>query len=153
MYRLFALEGDGSVKKCYGGEAGAYFTVEAALVLPVVLSVLLFVIYAMFFQYNRCVAEQDLGVLALRGAVSRTEDKELLAEEIEKYASEVDYGKYFMWKAGGIDLKLEGNQLRVSVQGELSYPLHVWKTMSVYENHRVNPTFFVRQCRKLIGGE
>lgn len=47
----------------------AYFTVEAALVLPIVIAALLFVIYMMLFQYDRCLLEQDMGAIALWGAL------------------------------------------------------------------------------------
>lgn len=34
----------------------AYFTVEAACILPLIISVYIFLIYGMFYQYDRCVA-------------------------------------------------------------------------------------------------
>ena len=46
-----------------------FFTVEAAMVLSITLSAILLIIYLLFFQYNRCLMEQDMGTLALRGAV------------------------------------------------------------------------------------
>ena len=46
----------------------AYFTVEAAMVMSLVLSVVVMVVYIMFFQYNRCIMEQDVGTLVLKGS-------------------------------------------------------------------------------------
>ena len=37
----------------------AYMTVEAALIIPIVMGSILFVVYMMLFQYNRCLLEQD----------------------------------------------------------------------------------------------
>ena len=46
----------------------AYFTVEAAVLYPVVLGVVLLMMYLLFFQYDRCLLEQDMGRAAgLRG--------------------------------------------------------------------------------------
>lgn len=39
----------------------AYFTVEAAVLYPVVLGVVLLMMYLLFFQYDRCLLEQDMG--------------------------------------------------------------------------------------------
>lgn len=38
-----------------------YFTVETSLILPMVLAVQVFLIYAMLRQYDRCLLEQDMG--------------------------------------------------------------------------------------------
>lgn len=40
-----------------------YFTVETSLILPMVLAVQVFLIYAMLRQYDRCLLEQDMGIL------------------------------------------------------------------------------------------
>lgn len=62
---LFRRAGEDMEKK------NAYFTVEAALVLPIVIAALLFVIYMMLFQYDRCLLEQDMGAIALWGSGGR----------------------------------------------------------------------------------
>ena len=43
-------------------EQNAYFTVEAALIIPLVLGILVFLIFIMFYQYDRCLLEQDIGI-------------------------------------------------------------------------------------------
>ena len=60
-------------------ERNAYFTVEAALVLPLVTGAILFVIYTMLFQYDRCLLEQDIGALALWGSLAEASDTAQLA--------------------------------------------------------------------------
>ena len=52
-------------KRFFCKKAGAYLTVEAALILPMVLGVIILVIYLLFFQYDRCLMEQNVGKLAL----------------------------------------------------------------------------------------
>ena len=39
----------------------AYFTVEAAVLYPIVLGVIVLMTYLLFFQYDRCLLEQDMG--------------------------------------------------------------------------------------------
>lgn len=148
-------------RKWFEGWAEAYFTVEAAIVMPIALSVILFILYAMFFQYDRCLLEQDMGALALRGAAMQVDDKEVLAREIKEQANRIDYGKYLMWECGEINLRLEGNKLCISREGQLKYPFSSfgiggerhWKAETRYENVKINPTSFVRTCRKLTGGK
>lgn len=44
----------------------AYFTVEAAVLYPIVLGVIVLMTYLLFFQYDRCLLEQDMGRAAVR---------------------------------------------------------------------------------------
>lgn len=141
-------------------EPNAYFTVEAAIVFPIVLSTVLFVIYTMFFQYDRCLLEQDIGVIALRGAAMQINDKEILADEIEEQAVQINYNKYLIWENGEMSLKLEGYKLCIMGNGQISHPFNsfemggykLWRAETSFKNDRVNPISFIRICRKLTGG-
>ena len=50
----------------HGRRVGGYFSVEAALVLPVVLGVYLFLITMLFVQYDRCLLEQDMASMLIK---------------------------------------------------------------------------------------
>ena len=39
-------------------ESDAYFTVEAAILYPIILSVILLMTYLLLFQYDRCVCQR-----------------------------------------------------------------------------------------------
>lgn len=52
-------------------EAEAYFTVEAALVVPVVLCIFVMIIYLSFYLYDRCVMAQDCYVLSYRQSIEK----------------------------------------------------------------------------------
>ena len=132
---------------------GAYFTVEAAMVLPVVLGSVLLVIHLLFFQYNRCLMEQDMGVLALRGAALQTEDNEERVRQIRNDGKELYYKKYIMWGNKEMELKQEKGKFCVRRSGQLEFPFfpQVSET-AVYKNHVISEVFFIRNYRKLIGG-
>ena len=51
--------------KKHKGSIEAYFTVEASLVMPVVIGSVIFVICFLLYWYNRCLMEQDLSVMAV----------------------------------------------------------------------------------------
>lgn len=52
-------------------EAEAYFTVEAALVIPIVLGILVMVLYLPFYLYDRCLLSQDCYVLSYRQSIEK----------------------------------------------------------------------------------
>lgn len=51
--------------------AEAYFTVEAALVVPIVLCIFVMIIYLSFYLYDRCVMSQDCYVLSYRQSIEK----------------------------------------------------------------------------------
>lgn len=141
----------------------AYFTVEAALVLPLVISVLLLATYLFCFQYDRCLLEQDMGVLALwssamaSGYTENTEDLNML---LAQRAADIYQGKYVAWKNTNVEVRLEKNQVSVSGSGELTFPIPEWnlrndsshwETKTSFQNSRRSPVFYIRQYRKLKG--
>ena len=141
----------------------AYFTVEAALVLPLVINVMLLVTYLFCFQYDRCLLEQDMGALALWSSVTAsgyTDDTESLNMLLAQRAADVYQGKYVAWKNTNVEIRLEKNQISVSGSGELTFPIPEWNLWSdsshweaktSFQNSRLSPVFYIRQYRKLKG--
>ena len=68
---------------------GAYMTVEACMVMPIVLMVYLFLIRYAVWAYDRCMLEFDTAAVLLRSAVSKepevTYQREQNAWDKEKY--------------------------------------------------------------------
>ena len=140
----------------------AYFTVEAVLVLPIVFGVILLVMYFMFFQYDRCLLEQDIGALALYGATVQADDNEERIRQLSDRANGLYEEKYVAWDSTEIGMKLERGKLKVERKGSLRFPLpglvfwsrkDVWGTSVRYENTVLSPTTMIRTWRKLTGGE
>ena len=140
----------------------AYFTVEAAMVLMLVMSVLIMLIYMMFFQYDRCLAEQDMGALALKGCSIQAESKEELLKELQACATQIDMDKYIAWEPGKVNIELKGNKIKVEQTGSLRFPFagmslvsvgENWEIECVYENKGVSPISFLRNYRKISGGK
>lgn len=139
----------------------AYFTVEAALVLPLVMSAMLFGIYLFCFQYDRCLLEQDLGGLLLWGSGTVTENAGNANEQsaqLSLRAAEVYRDKYVAWEFTAMDIHLKQNELSVSGQGRLAFPVpgwnlwndsNIWGAESSFSGNRLSPVFYIRQYRKL----
>lgn len=148
-------------------EKNAYFTVEACLVLPLVMSATLLGIYLFCFQYDRCLLEQDLGSLALWSS-SVAEQKAGDAAEMERLirqrTAEINQDKYVAWRMSDTEIRLEHNHIIVSGGGGLTFPVpgwnlwndsSFWKAKTSFQNARRSPVFYIRQYRRmtdLLGG-
>lgn len=139
----------------------AYFTVEATLVLPLVISAILLDIYLFCFQYDRCLMEQDMGSLILWCSELRLENagtSNEQGEKIQNRAGEIYRDKYVAWELTTVDVQLEKNRISVVGQGQLTFPvpgwnlwndINLWKAEVTYESRNVSPVFYIRQLRKL----
>lgn len=150
------------MRKYLQHRAKAYFTVESAMVLGVVLSVIIVLAYIMLFQYNRCLLEQDTGSLALKGCSLQAENNDGLMAELQRYDAQTHTEKYIAWEWGQVSFELGQNRVRVKQSGNLLFPFagndllnteSEWGTEVVYENKRISPISFIRIYKKLTGGE
>ncbi len=135
----------------------AYFTVEAALVFPVVTGTILFVIYSMLFQYDRCILEQDMGAMALWGSLEEDRDTAALEEKVQRRMAELYRDKYVTWRFTAMNASLDKNYFSVQGAGEFTIPLkgwnfpgigEVWGAKADYGYSRLAPVAFIRLCHK-----
>ncbi len=145
-----------------GGETereNAYLTVEAALVLPMFIGMILFIIYMLLFQYDRCLMEQDLGAMALWGGSAEESDTKTLEEMARERMSAFYRDKYCAWRFTDLELLLKKNHFTAKGSGQLAFPVpglnywsnsNIWSTEALYEYRRLSPVTFIRLCRGLI---
>ncbi|MCM1194281.1 MAG: hypothetical protein NC389_17895 [Acetatifactor muris] len=142
-----------------GGPENAYFTVEAALVFPVVMGTVLFVIFMLLFQYDRCLLEQDLGAAALWGSSQEVSDVTVLEEMVNERMAGIYRGKYAAWEITEWKASLEKNLFSVQGGGRVTFPVPEWNFWSVeniwaaeahYSCRRLSPVTFIRLCRGLV---
>lgn len=136
----------------------AYFTVEAALVLPLVTGALIFTIFLFIFQYDRCLLEQDINMLAVCAGTATAENSEALEEIIRKKASEVFMDKYAAWTMNDLQIAVKGNRVSVRGGGYLTLPLpewnffredNEWGARTLRETLRISPADYIRLYRKI----
>lgn len=147
------------VMKAMEQKVRGYFTVEAAMVLPMIMIFILWMIYLWFFQYNRCLMEQDAGVLALQGAALQSEDNEERIRQLRKIADQVYGEKYIAWESGEPELKIEKGTIYVKQKGRIRFPFGELipgtasaEATAAYENDIISPVHFIRSYRKITGG-
>jgi len=131
-----------------------YFSLEAALVFPMVLWVILFIIYLLFFQYDRCLMEQDMGILALRGTRIQAEDNADRIQRLRKMEEETNSKKYYAWEMERSNLSAGKGKVSVERQGKIKIPFinsgeGWWSAGASYEHHMISPVTFIRAYRRL----
>lgn len=140
-----------------GENENAYLAVEAALMLPVVFGMILFIVCMLLFQYDRCLMEQDLGAMALWGCSVEAQDGETLEEMTKERMRAMYKDKYAAWHFTELESRLEKNRftvggkakLALSVPGLEFWGRKVWSSQAVYEYRRLSPVAFIRLCRGL----
>lgn len=139
----------------------AYFVVEAALVLPMVMSAMMIGIYLFCYQYDRCLLEQDIGSLMIWSNAVATEnagESEEIKESLQARAFDINLEKYAAWEMTVVEIKLEKNDISLIGRGELAFPIagwnrwnndNLWEAEVQYKCDRLSPVFYIRQYRKL----
>jgi Flp pilus assembly protein TadG len=137
-----------------------YFTVEAALVMPIVIGCILFVIYMWFFQYDRCLMETDINAAALRAASAETDSLDERLELAEKYVQNISTEKYAAWDKEDASIKIEKNKVCIEAGGNVRFPIrslifqndgNVWSASVQVKTDVINPAFVVRSINKTMG--
>lgn len=144
-------------------DSNAYFTVEAALVLPLVMGAMIIGLYLFCYQYDRCLLEQDVGSLLIYSCALASENAgrtEEIRENMELRAGELNRKKYVAWELTALDIKLEKNHISLTGQGYLTFPVpgwnfwnkdNVWEAEVSYDSSRLSPVYYIRQYRKVHG--
>lgn len=120
----------------------AYFTIEAACVFPLVLGIQMLLVYALFFQYDKCLSEQDVILTAYLGdqLPSGRESIRRIAWEEEEITFDQQFGKNCA-KGGGV-LKLPAAE---GFLGEMAQ----WQFCHREEFYERDPVVWLWLCRSV----
>ena len=137
-------------------ESDAYFTVEAAILYPIILSVILLMTYLLLFQYDRCLLEQDIGKATVLSGSKWTLTKEQLNDYMQKKALHFDEEKYIAWENEDPLWKLEKNDVILEKTGRLRYSFagmgtleKYWSAKASFQVDRISPVFWLRRSRNV----
>ncbi len=133
---------------------GGYMTLEAAFIIPWTVFLFVFLIYASFYLYDKCVLFQDAYTVCFRASVQK-EDK-----SVSEYLSshmETQFGKKY-FGTGTIEKSAQQSDKEVRVYGACSVKvpfLHFltmpqaggWKIQTEAKAQIINPTKVIRKCR------
>ncbi len=118
-----------------------YMTVEACMIMPLVLMVYLFLIQYAVWAYDRCMLELDTAAVLLRSAVSEepklTYQREQITWNKDKYIRL--HSQEMTWEEGMLSLKVVGRAEGGSM-GEVGVSYEMWQ---------IEPEQWLRGKRKL----
>lgn len=133
-----------------------YMTVEATLIIPMVLYICISIVYIGFFQYDRCVMKQDAYRAALAGSsIYRENNQEVYNASCHMLES---YGKEKYIATGcSQEVTIQGS-VNVSMEGFVKAPFQGikdlagvpgWEIKEQAESKCINPVVFIRLCRQI----
>jgi hypothetical protein len=134
-----------------------YFTVEATLVMPIMLGVVFMTMYLWYFQYDRCRQDQETGLLAMQAASLRNVTAEERCDEVIRHGADADEEIYIAWEPGELHARQQGYTLDVERTGGLTFPLpgwnlltgkNHWEARSHFRNRTVSPVKIVRSYQR-----
>lgn len=135
-----------------------YFTVEATLLMPIVFYVYIFIIYMVFFQYNRCITEQDIYICALRGSRIWEENNQDIYIKTVQETAKLDGEKLIAMNSPQYSVFVGKGKVTVTAEGELDFPFagfmnlvmsKMWLVSSQRECSSISPVRFIKNCRLL----
>lgn len=136
-----------------------YFTIEAALLLPVVFSIIIFVIYLSFFQYNRCLLDEETITIMVRGSNPAYSEKaqEQINSLIQKENKE-SKNKFILFFNRKTETEKEGKTIQIREEGTMNafyqenisaeVPKKTWRISSGRQVEIYDPSGFLMKCRK-----
>lgn len=139
----------------------AFFSVEAAMVVPLAISAILLAVSLFVFQYDRCLMEQDVAAQTLKAAAAEARTNEELEEKIRMQTAGLYRNKYVAWDLIMLEVKMEKKIIEAVGKGEFRFPVsgwnlwnkeNIWGARAEYKAHRISPITFIRNCRKITGG-
>lgn len=131
-----------------------YMSIEASFIMPWVIFIFVFLIYASFYLYDKCVLFQDAYTLCLRASVQKEEGGAM--KYINKHMEEKFGSKYF--GVGNIDKSARESGKEIRVMGSCSVKIPFdnfltfskesgWKIQTEAKAQIINPTKIIRKCR------
>ncbi len=132
------------------------YTVEASLLFPFILSVIVFIMYMSFFLHDRCVMNQSAYQAALRASRVKTGDNKVMSTA-ERAAGELMEKTVLATSGVTHSIDISGSEVKVRYEGILRIPAGTLfmrisgsdgiKVEGCGSAKRKDPIKFIRQCR------
>ncbi|MBO5565064.1 MAG: hypothetical protein J5935_05560 [Lachnospiraceae bacterium] len=126
-----------------GRDVPAYMTVEAALLLPLILQGMALLICLSFFMYDQCTYEQDAYFACFKASITKEEGK---AMEVLKKTADAAFSKgYLMAGTPSYSAGESGSMFTVKGSGKAG----LWETDFTGQAERFDPPYGIRKYRRL----
>lgn len=139
----------------------AYFTVEAALILPMVMLFTVMMIFLAFYSYDRCILEHSAYEAALRGTSSHFKTAGEAEAAAGAAAARLVEEKLFALHDFRYDVAADAGSVTVTYHCTVNMPFAAWlgeyvsgidMTLDISRSaRRLRPARTIRDCRILNG--
>lgn len=126
-------------------------TVEASLIMPQIIFLIAVLLWLSFFLYDRCILTQDAYILAFRGSVLCSKDKEQIVQHMEENMPKQLSVKYFGINLIQKELSADIIGTRVLFEGEMG--ITGWHSETEKTASRICPVKYIRLIRLSKKGE
>lgn len=135
-----------------------YMTVEASLLIPLVWFSMFFMIFAGFFLYDRCIAEQDSKIIVMRAATERETDEAKVIRKVLEKGELTGKKKLLFSNAVQKEFYVSEDKAKMRISGKINTILNglikggtlgVFAYTSDYEAEKSDPVQFIRMCRRI----
>lgn len=123
----------------------AYFTVEASMIMPLVIVLIGMFFYLTFFLYNRCAISQDAYILAFRGSLYCGKEEGEVKQEVMADGFEKLKKKYI--NASYISCETDVNKRTVTVETKGCLAATGWDFGAKWQAQRICPVDCIRKVR------
>lgn len=138
-------------------DLSAYMTIEAGLLFPIFILVLVIILYLILFKYNEVTAFQNVAIAAMYGKdFSYTEEeKDKLVERMYGILEKLNDNQYLAFSTFEQKVKLEKSDIMISQSGSMKIPFineDMVDKLLLSEKVIVdtkNYIFYIRQMRKV----
>lgn len=114
------------MKRIQDFKTTAYFTVEAALLLPFLMMCIVFMIFLSFYCYDRCILEQCAYAAALRGSSNCFDNTHEAYKETVAAAETLIEKKLFAIQNVNTTVRVSAATVTVSYMCEINMPGNNW---------------------------
>ena len=141
----------------YKKETNAYFTVEASMLIPLILGVIIFVIYFGIYLYNVCTLKQSSYTAALRGSQMKNASNEEIKGYTQQQLNQLVEQQILAKEKLETRIYVTGNKVKVHTSTNITMPfagfiskaVDFWKIENEAEASRIDPVDIIRNVRKM----
>lgn len=133
-------------------------TLEATLLVPIVWFSMFFLIFAGFFQYDRCIAEQDSKIIALRASTMREKDDAAVLREVMEKGELTGKKKLLFSDGVRREFHMTQNKVTIKISGKVNTILNsllkegnlaIFSYAAAYEVKKYDPVQDIRIRKRM----
>lgn len=133
------------------------YTIEAALLMPLILGIIVVLIFTSFFLHDRAVMYEGAILLANRYTNEHTMSNEAIKQELETMSKQIINKKVLTTKNISTEIKVKDKEIIVKSSGDFNFPT-MYVVQEVFHKQqvtikttkkmkRINPVSFIRTCK------